>query len=98
MVLSKPAWSFSSSGRTAEQQQYHMKKHLKTLLILTSLITLSGCGSTRVISYNSAADWVLAGPNCDVPSIYVMQGGKWTLVKGKVHIVEGSRIGPPTSR
>lgn len=59
---------------------------------------LNGCGSTRVVSYNSAADWILAPPNCTLKAAYIMVDGKYTLVKGKVSIPEGSRIGPPTSK
>lgn len=72
-----------------------MKRRLRKLLMLTTLTLTSGCASTRVVEFNSAADWILAGPNAVIPSAYVYENGVPTLKKGPFHLVEGSRIGPP---
>lgn len=75
-----------------------MKTLLQKSLILMSLIMISGCASVRVTEYNSAADWIQAGPGTVIKSAYFYEGGKWVLHKGKIPIVEGARIGPPTSK
>lgn len=69
-----------------------------------SVIMLNGCASsTRVVTFNSNTGWLKAPPNCVINGAYMFdhfdKDGKevWVFHKGKINIVEGSRIGPPTS-
>ena len=62
---------------------------MKTVLILlSSLLILSGCGSTRVVLVDTQSDLVRIGPDME-GKIYVLKNGEWTLSKNKVKLPEG---------
>ena len=62
---------------------------MKTVLILlSSLMLLSGCGSTRVVFVDTQADLIRLGPDV-TGRVYVLKDGEWTLSKKKVRLPEG---------
>lgn len=62
---------------------------MKTALIfLSSLLILSGCGSTRIVFVDTQSDLVRIGPDME-GRIYVLKNGEWTLSKNKVKLPEG---------
>ena len=58
------------------------------LILLSSLVLLSGCGSTRVVFIDTQADLVRLGPDVE-GRVYVLTGGEWILSKKKVKLPEG---------
>ena len=58
------------------------------LILLSSLVLLSGCGSTRVVFVDTQADLVRLGPDVS-GRVYVLTGGEWILSKKKVKLPEG---------
>jgi len=59
-----------------------------TLILLSSLLLLSGCGSTRVVFVDTQADLVRIGPDVS-GRVYVLKNGEWVLSKKKVKLPEG---------
>ena len=58
------------------------------LILLSSLVLLSGCGSTRVVFVDTQADLVRIGPDVE-GRVYVLKNGEWILSKNKVKLPEG---------
>ena len=65
-----------------------MKTLLKTLTITALLISIVGCGSTRVVFVDTQADLIRIGPNV-VGKCYVLKNGEWVLSKNKLKLPEG---------
>ncbi len=61
---------------------------MKILILLTSLLALSGCGSTRVVFVDTQSDLVRIGPDVE-GRVYVLKNGEWTLSKNKMKLPEG---------
>ena len=61
---------------------------MKILILLTSLLVLSGCGSTRVVFVDTQSDLVRIGPDVE-GRVYVLKNGEWTLSKNKMKLPEG---------
>ncbi len=60
----------------------------KMIILLSSLLLLSGCGSTRVVFVDTQADLVRIGPDSEA-RVYVLKNGEWILSKNKVKLPEG---------
>lgn len=58
------------------------------LILLSSLVFLSGCGSTRVVFVDTQADLVRIGPDVE-GRVYVLKNGEWILSKNKMKLPEG---------
>ena len=58
------------------------------LILLSSLVLLSGCGSTRVVFVDTQSDLVRIGPDVE-GRVYVRKNGEWVLSKNKVKLPEG---------
>jgi hypothetical protein len=63
-------------------------KTLKILATVLLLISVIGCGSTRVVFVDTSADLIRIGPNVS-GKCYVLKNGEWVLSKGKVKLPEG---------
>ena len=63
-------------------------KILKIILATTLLISLTGCGSTRVVFVDTQADLVRIGPVVTGRS-YILKDGEWILSKNKLKLPEG---------
>ena len=61
---------------------------MKILILLTSLLVLPGCGSTRVVFVDTQSDLVRIGPDVE-GRVYVLKNGEWTLSKNKMKLPEG---------
>ena len=61
---------------------------LKTLIATILLISAIGCGSTRVVFVDTAADLIRIGPNVS-GRCYVLKNGEWILSKNKLKLPEG---------
>ena len=64
---------------------------MKTLKILATtflLISIMGCGSTRVVFVDTSTDLIRIGPNVS-GKCYVLKNGEWVLSKDKVKLPEG---------
>jgi len=61
---------------------------LKTLIATILLISLVGCGSTRVVFVDTQSNMVRIGPGVS-GRVYVMKNGEWVLSKNKVELPEG---------
>ena len=64
---------------------------MKTLKILAAtilLISVIGCGSTRVVFVDTQADLVRIGPDV-TGRCYILKNGEWVLSKNKVKLPEG---------
>ncbi len=61
---------------------------MKILILLISLLVLSGCGSTRVVFVDTQSDLVRIGPDVE-GRVYVLKNGEWTLSKNKMKLPEG---------
>ncbi len=61
---------------------------MKILILLISLLALSGCGSTRVVFVDTQSDLVRIGPDVE-GRVYVLKNGEWTLSKNKMKLPEG---------
>ena len=61
---------------------------MKILILLISLLVLSGCGSTRVVFVDTQSDLVRIGPDVE-GRVYVLKTGEWTLSKNKMKLPEG---------
>ena len=60
----------------------------KMIILLSSLLLLSGCGSTRVVFVDTQADLVRIGPDSEA-RFYVQKNGERILSKNKVKLPEG---------
>lgn len=58
------------------------------LILLSSLVLLSGCGSTRVVFVDTQSDLVRIGPDVQ-GRVYVLKNGEWILSKNKMKLPEG---------
>ncbi len=63
-------------------------KILKIILATTLLISLTGCGSTRVVFVDTQADLVRIGPDV-TGRCYILKDGEWILSKNKLKLPEG---------
>ena len=63
-------------------------KILKIILATTLLISLTGCGSTRVVFVDTQADIVRIGPDV-TGRCYILKDGEWILSKNKLKLPEG---------
>ena len=63
-------------------------KTLKILVTALLLISIIGCGSTRVVFVDTSADLIRIGPNVS-GKCYVLKNGEWVLSKNKVKLPEG---------
>ena len=61
---------------------------MRKLLLLSSVIFLVGCGSTRVVFVDTQADLVRIGPDVE-GKVYIRTDGEWVLSKNKVKLPEG---------
>ena len=61
---------------------------MRKLLLLSSVIFLVGCGSTRVVFVDTQANLVRIGPDVS-GKVYVQKNGEWVLSKNKVKLPEG---------
>ncbi len=61
---------------------------MKILILLISLLVLSGCGSTRVVFVDTQSDLVRIGPDVE-GRVYVLKNGEWILSKNKMKLPEG---------
>ena len=61
---------------------------MRKLLLLSSVIFLVGCGSTRVVFVDTQADLVRIGPDVE-GKVYILKDGEWVLSKNKIKLPEG---------
>jgi hypothetical protein len=61
---------------------------MRKLLLLSSVIFLVGCGSTRVVFVDTQADLVIIGPDVE-GKVYIRKDGEWVLSKNKIKLPEG---------
>lgn len=66
---------------------------LRTSLLATLMLTLTGCVASRVTVIDRNSDWVKLGPDVS-GHVYLLQDGKWTRQDRKVHLPEGWVAGP----
>ena len=57
-------------------------------ILASSLILLSGCGSTKVVFVDTQANLVRIGPDVE-GRVHVQKNGEWVLSKNKVKLPEG---------
>lgn len=65
-----------------------LKTTLKALIAITLLISLVGCGSTKVVFVDTQSNLVRLGPGIE-GKVYVLKNGEWILSKNKVKLPEG---------
>jgi hypothetical protein len=63
-------------------------KILRILAITLLLVSVVGCGSTRVVFVDTQADLIRIGPDV-TGKCYVLKNGEWILSKNKLKIPEG---------
>ena len=64
-------------------------KTLKILTLISALVLLVSCGSTRVVFVDTKANLVRIGPNFPAGKVYILKNGEWILSKNKVKLPEG---------
>ncbi len=65
-----------------------MTKLLKILAATILLISVTGCGSTRVVFVDTQSDLIRIGPDVS-GKVYILKNGEWVLSKNKVKLPEG---------
>jgi len=67
---------------------------LLTFLLTCVIVSMTGCGSTRVVFVNSQAknDLIRVGPKVEGRA-YVWDGTDWVLSKNKIPYPEGAFVG-----
>ena len=63
-------------------------KLVPRVILVSSLVLLSGCGSTRVVFVDTKANLVRLGPDVE-GRVYVQKDGEWVLSKNKMKLPEG---------
>ena len=58
------------------------------MMVAACLLSVLGCGSTRVVFVDTQADLIRIGPNV-TGKCYVLKNGEWVLSKNKLKLPEG---------